>query len=108
QRSNFLGEIEQTAQRMTHGIEGVASALSSAMAGFRSVAGQTESIVREFTATADQIRSLMGSAGTPPAKPQPRDDFRRPRKSAVVDLRDDTESRATGEDPQDEARVHRL
>lgn len=108
QPSSFLGEIEQTAQRMTHGIQGVASALSSAVAGFRSVAGQAESVVREFTATADQIRSLLGSAGTPPAKAKPRDDFRRPRKSAVVDLRDDAESRGTEGSPQDEARVHRL
>lgn len=97
---SFLHEIEDNATRLTTGVNGVVGSLSAAMAGFRLVASQAEGILKEFHTTADSIRSFLDNSAS-------RDRQRRagtaerPRKSDMVDLRDDP----TDPDPE---RTHKL
>ena len=112
--TNLLGDIEHTAQSLTRNINGIVGAIGSAVAAFRTVAAQAEGVVKEFHGTADQIRGFLGSAGRSasdaaaanrfadhgPARPGA-DAYRRPRRSDMVDLRDDSG------DVQS-ARTHRL
>ncbi|MBV0890573.1 hypothetical protein KTN05_01755 [Paracoccus sp. Z118] len=122
-QANLLGDIENTAQRMSRSAEGLVGSLSAAMAGFRQVAGQAEHVIREFHQTADDIRSLLGtgsggsSSGDPGRSRTERwaDDASRARRAAdpyakplrreVVDMREDE---TPPEHTDDSARTHRL
>ncbi|SEH70560.1 hypothetical protein [Paracoccus alkenifer] len=60
-KQGFLDEVESNAQRVTRTINEVAGAVGAAITGFRSVAAQADSIMREFGGAADQLRSFLGS-----------------------------------------------
>lgn len=110
----FLGDIDQTAQRLAQNVNGVVGSIGAALAAFRSVSGQAEGIIRDFGDTADQIRGFLnrGRPADEPApayrpnasRPQPeRDPYQRPARRDVVDLRDPDPELA-----EDGARTHRL
>lgn len=96
-RQGLLDEIESNARRVTRTIDDVVGAVGAAVAGFRSVAGQADGLMREFGGAADQLRSFFdrGHAGGDARKPAPGAPFRR------------TPDRGDG-DAQDDPRVHRL
>lgn len=98
----ILGDIEHTAQTLTRNVNDVVGTIGAAMTAFRAVASQAEGVVREFSGTADQIRSFLGAERSAPAPRRTNDGFRRPARRDMVDLRE------TGADAADEARTHRL
>ncbi len=114
----LLEEIETNARHISASAEGIMASLGAAIAGFRTVAGQAEGVIREFSHTADQVRGFLGTADrSTSARKTPetrRESFKRPLKREMVDLRDDADAaRARGQDadkmqPTSQARTHRL
>ncbi|SFA44078.1 hypothetical protein SAMN04487972_103160 [Paracoccus halophilus] len=86
----LLQEVETNTASLSNGVDNLMGALASALLGFREVAAQAGSIVRDFGDTADLIRDLAdganrravppGTARTDPAgdtaEPETRDDAR--------------------------------
>ncbi|KGJ11580.1 hypothetical protein EQ718_02270 [Paracoccus versutus] len=106
-RQSLLQEVEANTANLTSGVENVMQALTAAVTGFRSVAGQASTIVQEFGDAAAIIRDIIDRK---PA-PQPR----KPRREAhMPDLRDDPllHDPMEGPDPGGPAdhdpRLHRL
>ena len=98
QKQGFLDEVESNAQRVTRTINEVAGAVGAAVTGFRSVAGQADSIMREFGGAADQLRSFFSSKPAGPSGHRPTGDgsFRH------------HPGREDADAPQDDPRIHRL
>lgn len=80
-RRGLLDEIESNARRMTRTIDDVVGSVGAAVAGFCRVAGQADSVMREFGGAADQLRSFFGGGHAPrdDARDDARNDARRPR-----------------------------
>jgi hypothetical protein len=104
QPMGFLDDVEHTAKRLSRTVNEVAAGINAAVAAFRSVSTQAEQVMREFSGTAEQVRSFLGT-GSDSAGAR-RDPYRRPRRSDVVDLRDTAEAMPPTNDP--DARTHRL
>ncbi|WP_134726355.1 hypothetical protein [Paracoccus luteus] len=101
---SFISEIEDTAQRLSGNLNSIIAAVGGAMNAFRAVAENAEGVVRDFSGTADQIRSFLNTGADQAPRPQGGQQaggFQRPRKSDVVDLRDGGIAGA-------ETRTHRL
>src|SRR5690606_34988262 len=59
-RQNLLQEVEANTASLTNGIENVMKAMTAAMEGFRTVAGQASAIMQEFGDAAALVSSLTG------------------------------------------------
>lgn len=91
--------VNETVHSLASGSRDVMETLTAAIAAFRSVASQAGGIVEQFHSAADQVKSVLDPAPQSPArKPNMR---AKPRRSDVVDLRDDEVS-------PDDAAAHRL
>ncbi|RJK99778.1 hypothetical protein D3P06_14190 [Paracoccus aestuarii] len=79
-KGNTAQNLTRTATDLSQGLNGVAQSLVSAFQSFRGVSHQATSIVGEFVAAADQLRSILhGTPGPRPGAPEPRADApRRP------------------------------
>lgn len=103
-RRNLMQEIEDNTASIANGVENVMRSLTTAVAGFRTVAGQASAIVREFGDAAELVQGLMQSHR--PEPPQP--------ARTATDLKDDPPPRdpVHGSDPQapmdHDPRLHRL
>lgn len=86
-RRNAAREMADTASSLSGSLNGLVGSLTSAMAGFRQVAGQAGGILREFSDAADVARDFLD----------------RPQRAAPT--RDDADSAAR---PADHGRRHRL
>lgn len=78
-RPSLMQEIQSNTTSLGENVDSVMRTLSSAVAGFRGVAGQAGSIIREFSDAAALVRSIID------AKPSPRQDFAdvRPQRPAA-------------------------
>lgn len=61
----LIKEIEETSQRLTGSLDGVIASLGGALTGFCKVASQAGNIMRDFSDTADMVRTVL----TPKSKP---------------------------------------
>ncbi|WP_104491366.1 hypothetical protein [Paracoccus denitrificans] len=111
-RQGLLQEVEANTASLTNGVENVMRALTAAVAGFRTVAGQASTIVQEFGDAAAMVRDIIDRK---PSSPQPRASSQDKRHGAhMPDLRDDPllHDPMEGPDPGGPAdhnpRVHRL
>lgn len=96
---NMIGNITDSADRFTGSIGGLMASLSSAVGGFRSVAGQAGGILSEFNNAAETVRSILGG-GSEAATKRP---FR------GTDSADSGRDRADAAQPDaDDRRTHRL
>ena len=96
---SLVETVNETIQSLTSGSRDVMETVTAAMAAFRSVASQAGGVVEQFHTAADQVKSVLDPA---PQSPSRKPDMRaKPRRSDVVDLRDDEVS------PEDAA-THRL
>ncbi|WJS84440.1 hypothetical protein [Paracoccus sp. TOH] len=115
-RQSLMQEVDANTASLAQGVESVMRSVSSAMAGFRSVAGQATTIMQEFGDAAALAQGIFGRQGreeadTPrPRHPQPDD-----RHGAhMPDLRDDPLLHDPMEGPEPEGpadhdpRTHRL
>lgn len=59
-RPSLMQEVEANTASLQNGLESVMQALDTAVSGFRTVAGQTSGILREFDGAAGLIRGLFG------------------------------------------------
>lgn len=78
-RPNLMQEIQSNTTSLSDSVDSVMRTLTSAVAGFRGVAGQAGSIIRDFNDAAALVRSIID------AKPAARQDFaedRTPRPAA--------------------------
>ncbi|WP_378942681.1 hypothetical protein [Paracoccus sp. R86501] len=69
-RSNFAQDLTRTATELTDGLNGVAQSLVTAFDSFRGVSQQATTIVADFVAAADQLKSMVN--GAPGPAPAPR------------------------------------
>jgi hypothetical protein len=105
-RRNIARDVTETADNLSGSIHGVIGALTSALSGFRQVAGQAGGIMRDFSDAADTVRSLLD-------RPEDRRDTHpadRPERRAPQDEtapRDNT-VRVEDEDRRSHDRLHRL
>ncbi|MDN5568078.1 MAG: hypothetical protein L0G27_04915 [Paracoccus sp. (in: a-proteobacteria)] len=70
EKANFAKDLTRTANDLTNGLNGVAQSLVTAFDSFRGVSRQATTIVGDFVAAADQLKSLVN--GAPGPKPGPR------------------------------------
>ncbi|KRW93618.1 hypothetical protein [Paracoccus sp. MKU1] len=114
-RQNLLQEVEANTASLTSGVENVMRALTAAVTGFRTVAGQASTIMQEFGDAAAMVRDIIDRRpGAPPSRTrsQARPDDRH--GAHMPDLRDDPllHDPMEGPDPGGPAdhdpRVHRL
>ena len=77
---NVAQNLTRTATDLSQGLNGVAQSLAAAFQSFRGVSSQATTIVGDFVAAADQLRSILnGAPGPRPGAMQdraPRDDTR--------------------------------
>lgn len=59
-RPSLMQEVEANTTSLQNGLENVMQALDTAVSGFRTVAGQTSGILREFDGAAGLIRGIFG------------------------------------------------
>lgn len=85
-RQGLLQEVEANTASLTHGVENVMQALTAALTGFRTVAGQAGTIMREFGDAATLVREIIDRK---PAAPQPRSTPRARRDAHREDRADD-------------------
>lgn len=96
---SMVETVSETVSSLTSGSRDVMETLTAAIGAFRSVASQAGGIVEQFHGAADQVKSMLDPG---PASTARKSDMRaRPRRSDVVDSRDD-------EVPADDAAAHRL
>lgn len=77
---NAARNLTATANDLSGGLNGVVQSVLGAFDAFQRVAGQARGILGEFTAAADQIRSMGGDSREPTrTAPRPRSDLREPR-----------------------------
>lgn len=69
-RGNFAKDLTRTATELTDGLNGVAQSLVTAFDSFRGVSRQATTIVADFVAAADQLKSMVN--GAPGPAPAPR------------------------------------
>ncbi|RCW79676.1 hypothetical protein [Paracoccus lutimaris] len=84
-RPSLMEEVEANTAGLQNGLENVMQTLNTAVSGFRAVAGQTGSILREFDGAAEMIRGIFackeaGAASNPRSARQ---------DAPMPDLRDD-------------------
>jgi len=110
-RQGLLQEVEANTASLTNGVENVMQALTAAMAGFRSVAGQAGSIMQEFGDAAAMMRGILDrKPAAPPRSPHRQD----PHDPHMPDLRDDPLLHDPMEGPEPDGpadhdpRIHRL
>lgn len=73
-RGNIARELTDTASDLSTSLNGVVFALTSAMTGFRQVAGQASSLVRDFSDAADAVRSVLNRGDKPTTASAPDQD----------------------------------
>lgn len=81
-RGNAARNLTTTATDLSTGLNGVVQSVLGAFDAFQRVAGQTRSILGEFTAAADQIRAMgseRGGVNTPPQQSDPRQSADQPK-----------------------------
>ncbi|MDO5658374.1 MAG: hypothetical protein Q4G36_08635 [Paracoccus sp. (in: a-proteobacteria)] len=67
---NMINNISDSAERFTGSIGGLMASLTSAVGGFRSVAGQAGGLLSEFSNAADTVRSILGGGSeAAPSRP---------------------------------------
>ena len=72
ERGNFAKDLTRTATELTDGLNGVAQSLVTAFDSFRGVSQQATTIVADFVAAADQLKSMVnGAPGPAPAPRRP-------------------------------------
>ncbi|WP_108502821.1 hypothetical protein [Paracoccus indicus] len=70
--ANFAKDLTRTATELTDGLNGVAQSLQTAFDSFRGVSQQATTIVADFVAAADQLKSMVnGAPGPAPAPRRP-------------------------------------
>lgn len=117
-KRRLMDEVQDNTAHLGNSVDGVMRSLTSAMSGFRNVAGQAGAIMREFSDAADLVRGVMGDD-----KPRRHRKARRPNHPApkdptayadrhgahMPDLRDDPlADDPTNERPPANSRMHRL
>jgi len=85
-RQGLLQEVEANTASLTHGVENVMQALTAALTGFRTVAEQAGTIMREFGDAATLVREIIDRK---PAASQPRSTPRARRDAHREDRADD-------------------
>ncbi|MDO5528723.1 MAG: hypothetical protein Q4F71_04900 [Paracoccus sp. (in: a-proteobacteria)] len=98
---NMIDNITNSANRFTDGIGGLMASLTTAVGGFRSVAGQTGGIINEFNQAVDTVRNILGGGDARAANERP---FRASDQAAR--RRDDAAHRSAQD--AEERRAHRL
>jgi len=76
EKANFAKDLTRTATELTDGLNGVAQSLVTAFDSFRGVSRQATTIVGDFVAAADQLKSMVN--GAPGPKPVQPDQPKRP------------------------------
>jgi hypothetical protein len=64
-RPNLMQEIQSNTASLSQGMDGVMQSLSSAVAGFRGVAGQASTIIRDFSDAAALVRDIIDAKPAP-------------------------------------------
>ncbi|WP_199260882.1 hypothetical protein [Paracoccus binzhouensis] len=118
-RQSLMQEVEANSASLAQGVESVMRSVDSAMAGFRSVAGQASAVMREFGDAAALARGIFDRPGREQAEAprttrpdRPRADDRH--GAHMPDLRDDPLLHDPMEGPEPEGpadhdpRTHRL
>jgi hypothetical protein len=71
EKANFAKDLTRTATDLTDGLNGVAQSLVTAFDSFRGVSRQATTIVGDFVAAADQLKSMVnGAPGPKPVQPE--------------------------------------
>ncbi|WP_323715830.1 hypothetical protein [Paracoccus aminovorans] len=117
-RQSLMQEIESNTASLTQGVDNVMRALTSAVIGFREVAGQAGGIMREFGDAAALVQDILGRnrAEAPRQRPAHADPPRPSDRHGahMPDLRDDPLMHDPLDGPDAEApgdhdpRIHRL
>lgn len=79
-KRRLMDEVQENTAHLGNSVDGVMRSLTSALSGFRTVAGQAGSIMREFSDAADLVRGVMGDD-----KPKRHRKSRRPNHPAPKD-----------------------
>lgn len=120
-RPRLIDDIQDNSATLNRSVDGVMRSLGSAISGFRTVAAQAGSIMREFSDAADLVRGVMGHTEQPqrrprkapsqrPAHPSPKDpsDYAQRHGAPMPDLHDDPAPQDPPYDPVPKRRTHRL
>ena len=88
-RPSLMQEVEANTASLQNGLENVMQALDTAVSGFRTVAGQTSGILREFDGAAGLIRGLFGGGQAAPTCCPQKSRHHAGDEPPMPDLRDD-------------------
>lgn len=108
-KPDFTAEVSQRTQDLSHGVSNAMAALTTALTGFRGVAGQASHIMREFNDAATLIGGFMGRTAQAArdaadrAKRDAADRAKRDASAATHKTGDDIDKTAS-----EERRMHRL
>lgn len=100
-KPDFTAEVSQRTQDLSHGVSNAMGALTTALSGFRGVAGQASNIMREFNDAATLIGGFMGR--TAQAARDATEKPGRDASAATPEATDDHDQKAS-----EERRMHRL
>ena len=93
QRPSLMQEVEANTASLQNGLENMMQTLDSALRGFRTVAGQTNGILREFDGAAGLVRGIFGGgqaeSGCKRRAASPKAPHESADKPPMPDLRDD-------------------
>ncbi|UXU73738.1 MULTISPECIES: hypothetical protein [unclassified Paracoccus (in: a-proteobacteria)] len=112
-RQSLMQEVEANTASLSQGVDNVMRSLSSAVSGFRDVAGQAAHIVREFSDAADLVRGILaGGAAVAAATRAAASASAAPNAASPSGDHPDnapaSQGHGSGADRSDSSRLHRL